>query len=59
MTSYTTFPTGANDDALVFIDYATNIGRAYRNQAIGLIDICRHFARAAPQHAHQYDDLRR
>ncbi|KAF8269922.1 hypothetical protein EI94DRAFT_1723906 [Lactarius quietus] len=60
MSRYTTFPTGAHND-LAFIDYATKIGRAYRNQAIGLIDICRHFniVALAPQHAHQDDDLRR
>ncbi|KAI9435926.1 hypothetical protein H4582DRAFT_2161393 [Lactarius indigo] len=59
MTSYTTFPTGAHDDDPVFIDYARNIGRAYRNQAMELINLCRHFSHLAPQLAHQDDDLRR
>ncbi|KAI9451455.1 hypothetical protein BJY52DRAFT_1352080, partial [Lactarius psammicola] len=59
MTNYTTFPLGAQNDSSVFIDHAKNIGRAYRNQAMELIDICRHFSQVAPQLAHQEDDLRR
>ncbi|KAH9016378.1 hypothetical protein EDB83DRAFT_2556335, partial [Lactarius deliciosus] len=59
MTNYTTFPTGAHDDDSVFIDYAKNIGIAYRNQAMELINLCRHFSHLAPQLAHQNDDLRR
>jgi len=59
MTNYTTFPTEAHDDSSVFIDYATNIGRAYRSQAMGLIDMCRRFSQVSPQHAHQDGDLRR
>ncbi len=58
MSNYTTFPTEAHDDRSVFIEYAMNIGRAYRNQATGLIDICRHFSQVSPQHAHQDGDLR-
>ncbi|KAH9037017.1 hypothetical protein EDB84DRAFT_1577669 [Lactarius hengduanensis] len=61
MTNYTTFPTGAHrdDDDSVLIDYAMNIGRAYRNQVMELINLCRHFSHLAPQFAHQDDDLRR
>ncbi|KAH9058141.1 hypothetical protein EDB87DRAFT_1744395 [Lactarius vividus] len=44
-------------DALSFIKYMKNIGRAYRKQATELVSICRLFARVGEQSPRQHADL--
>ncbi|KAI9440444.1 hypothetical protein H4582DRAFT_2097302, partial [Lactarius indigo] len=60
MTDYTTLPMEAHDNRSVFVEHAWNIGRAYRNQALELISMCRLLSRLAPpKFLHEDAELRR
>ncbi|KAH9066569.1 hypothetical protein EDB87DRAFT_436231 [Lactarius vividus] len=60
MTDYTTLPMEAHDNRSVFLERAWNIGRAYRNQALELISMCRLLSRLAPpKFLHEDAELRR
>ncbi|KAH9062548.1 hypothetical protein EDB83DRAFT_2552038 [Lactarius deliciosus] len=60
MTGYASLPLEAHDNRSVFLEHAWNIGRAYRNQAMELISICRLLSLLAPpQLAHEDAELRR
>ncbi|KAH9022921.1 hypothetical protein EDB84DRAFT_1509594 [Lactarius hengduanensis] len=61
MADYTTLPLEAHDtNRSVFLEHAWNIGRAYRNQAMELISICRLVSLLAPPKlAHEDAELRR
>jgi hypothetical protein len=46
-------------DAKPFLRYMKYVGRPYRNQAMGLISVCRTFLQAENQTFHSYYELRR
>lgn len=48
MVDHTTLPLQADNNRSVFLEHAWNIGRAYRNQALELISICRLLSQIAP-----------
>jgi hypothetical protein len=60
MANYSTLPLEAHENVSLFLGHATNLGRAYRNQALELISICQLLSRiASPKCTHEYADLRR
>ena len=55
-----TLPLEARDNRSLFLEYAWNIGRSYRNQAIELISIYQFISRLSPPKlAQEYAELRR
>ena len=55
-----TLPLGAHKNRSLYFEHARNIGRAYRNQALELVSICRIISRtASPKFAHEDAELRR
>ena len=56
--NYTSFSPGAHDNDSLFTEYERNVGGAYRDQAMELIDACRHITQVANV-PHQDNDLRR
>jgi hypothetical protein len=60
MSCYTTLPLEAHVDKSVFLEYAWNTGKAYRNQALELISICQLLSHIAlPKLEHEDAELRR